>query len=67
MSTSNYELLLANAQQLAKDLDALIRQEQLNGHLSPTDSAVMQRASRFLRHTLAEKLQAPASTQETRT
>lgn len=52
------------AQALGLDLERHMRQERLNGHLSPTDSAVLQRISSFLLKTLPQALAAddlPAS------
>lgn len=44
------------AQALGMDLERHMRQERLNGHLSPTDSAILQRVSSFLLKTLPQAL-----------
>lgn len=68
MNPERKKSLIDDAAQISRDIEALVRQEMSNGHLSPTDSAVLQRASIFLRKTLKEELagkedEAPAKTE----
>lgn len=56
MTPERTQSLLEDAVQIARDIESLMRQEMLNGHLSPTDSSVLQRASSFLRKNLKEAL-----------
>lgn len=56
MTPQRTQSLINDAAQIARDIESLMRQEMLNGHLSPTDSSVLQRASSFLRKNLKEAL-----------
>lgn len=57
--TPEHDKLCQQANQLGMDLERHMRQERLNGHLSPTDSAVLQRVSTFLLKTMPQTLDKP--------
>ena len=57
---TQHQILCQQAHQLGLDVERHMRQERLNGHLSPTDSAVLQRVSNFLLKGLPQALAATA-------
>ena len=57
MNPTRQKALIDQGAQLSMDLESHMRQERMNGHLSPTDSAILQRVSIFLRKTLKEELE----------
>lgn len=59
--TTQSEKICQQAKELGLDLERHMRQERLNGHLSPTDSAILQRVSSFLLKTLPHTLREPGS------
>ena len=57
MNTTRKQSLIDTGAQLSMDLEFHMRQERINGHLSPSESALLQRISIFLRKTLKEELE----------
>lgn len=53
---TKHEAICRQAHELWLDIERHMRQERLNGHLSPTDSAVLQRVSAFLHKELPQML-----------
>lgn len=57
MNATRKQSLIDKGAQLSMDLEIHMRQERINGHLSPSESAILQRVSIFLRKTLKEELE----------
>ena len=59
-----HDTLLAQAHALRLDLERLMRQEAMQGHLSPTDTALLRRVCMFLDIHLPQALSEPSKSGE---